>query len=177
MEQTWLDLEVACLGKEYINKDTKVDKAMDFNRRGRDKRAFNNDSEYEFYEDTHNEKGEYIGKSSGFGNIGDVNIPQPERDTMKSNENVALPMGNGNQRIIVYYPKTPEDVMVLIKHLKMNNPAVVNLDEIDAETAQRILDFLSGAVCALSGSAHRISGNMFLLSPKGVEITIPYEQK
>lgn len=155
---------------------TKVEKTMDFNRRGRDNHSSEDD--YEFYEDTHNETGEYVGrKQSAFNHIGDVNVSAPNEESVSKNENVAIPMGNGNQRIIVYYPKTPEDVMVLIKHLKMNNPAVVNLDDIDEGTAQRILDFLSGAVCALSGSAHRIAGNMFLLSPKGVEITMPYEQK
>ena len=154
---------------------TKVEKFMDFNRRRENRSA---DEEYEFYEDTHNEKGEYVGlRSSGFNRHGDVNVSASSESHISSSQNVAIPMGDGNQRIIVYYPKTPEDVMVLIKHLKMNNPAVVNLDDIDEGTAQRILDFLSGAVCALSGSAHRISGNMFLLSPKGVEITIPYEQK
>ena len=153
---------------------------MGFGRRGRDRASGLNNEEYEFYEDTHNERGEYIGRQSrsdGFSRGGDMNVSMPSESSMKKNENVAMPMGNGSQRIIVYYPKTPEDVMVLIKHLKMNNPAVVNLEEIDEVTAQRILDFLSGAICALSGTAHRISGNLFLLSPKGVEITIPYEQR
>ena len=133
--------------------------------------------EYEFYEDTHNERGEYIGRqNNGFAQI-DMNITSASSNNIKNNDNAAMPTSNGNQRIIVYYPKTPEDVMVLINHLKMNSPAVVNLEDIDEETAQRILDFLSGAICALSGTAHRISGNLFLFSPKGVEITIPYEQK
>lgn len=152
---------------------------MNFNRRDRRDRSGAKE-DFEFYEDTHNERGEYIGggrKSAGFNRQGDVNVSAPKEDSMKRNENVAMPMGSGTQRIIVYYPKTPEDVMVLIKHLKMNNPAVVNLDDLDEVTAQRILDFLSGAICALAGTAHRISGNLFLLSPKGVEITIPYEHK
>lgn len=147
-----------------------------FNWRDRRDRTAGAKDDYEYYEDTHNERGEYIGSSGSFPAHGDATVPA-EDNNMKKNDNVAMPMGNGSQRIIVYYPKTPEDVMVLIKHLKMNNPVVVNLDEIDEVTAQRILDFLSGAVCALSGTAHRISGNLFLLSPKGVEITIPYAQK
>ncbi len=148
-------------------------------RRGRESRKIDTVDEYEFYEDTHNERGEYIGKSNNqsFDGYNGINIRAPQNDSIGKNDNVAMPMGNG-QRIIVYFPKSPEDVMVLIKHLKMNNPAVVNLeDDIDEGTAQRILDFLAGAVCALSGSVHKISGNLFLLSPQGVEITIPYEKK
>ena len=36
---------------------TKVEKFMDFNRRRENRSA---DEEYELYEDTHNEKGEYV---------------------------------------------------------------------------------------------------------------------
>lgn len=153
---------------------------MNFGRRDRrENRSAAPTEEFEFYEDTHNDRGEYVGSRPAptFGRQGDVNVKAPDRDCMASNENVAMPMGNGNQRIIVYYPKTPEDVMVLINHLRMNNPVVVKLDDIDEVTAQRILDFLSGAACALSGTVHRISGNLFLLSPHGVEITMPYVQK
>ena len=53
----------------------------------------------------------------------------------------------------------------------------VNLDNVEPAAAQRILDFVSGAIYALSGSVHRIAGNIFLLSPEGVGITVPYESR
>lgn len=80
------------------------------------------------------------------------------------------------QNVVVYSPTTPEDVQTLIDYLKRREPAVVNLDGVgDPTIAQRILDFISGAIYALNGSVHRISSNIFLLSPEGVEITVPYE--
>lgn len=147
--------------------------------RERREKATKANEDYEFYEDTHNDKGEYVGsrRSGNFGSSGDMNVSMPQQSTMQQSDNFAMPMGNGSRRIIVYYPRTPEDVTVLIEHLKMNNPVVVNLNDIDRGTAQRILDFLAGAICALSGTTHRIAGNLFLLSPQGVEITIPYAQK
>lgn len=82
------------------------------------------------------------------------------------------------QNLVVYEPKTPEDVQNLIDYLRRREPAVVNLDNVgDEATAQRILDFLSGAIYALNGTMHRIAGNIFLLSPEGVEITVPYDVK
>jgi cell division inhibitor SepF len=78
--------------------------------------------------------------------------------------------------VIVYQPMTTEDVQTLIDYLKRREPAIVNLDGATEAFAQRILDFISGAVYALSGSVHRISGNIFLLTPEGVEISIPYAQ-
>lgn len=83
------------------------------------------------------------------------------------------------QNLVVYEPRTPEDVQLLIDYLKQREPAVVNLNNIEPNAAQRILDFVSGAIYALSGSVHRVepSGNIFLLSPEGVGITVPYESK
>ena len=77
--------------------------------------------------------------------------------------------------VIVYQPRSAEDVQTLINFLKRREPAIINLDGTDEEIAQRILDFISGAVYALCGSVHRISGNIFLLTPEGVDISIPYE--
>lgn len=149
---------------------------MALNRKKRDRKKIESFEDFEYYEDTHNAKGDYIGNGNS-GLNSQVNINAPQYNTTQRNDNVAMPMGNG-QRIIVYFPKTPEDVQMLINHLKMNNPAIVNLDEgLDDYTAQRILDMLSGAACALEGTVHRISNNMFLLSPHGVETSIPYEQK
>lgn len=80
------------------------------------------------------------------------------------------------QNVVVYEPRTPEDVQILIDYLKRREPAIINLNDIDDTTiAQRILDFLSGAEYALGGSVHLIADNIFLLTPEGVEITVPYD--
>jgi len=79
------------------------------------------------------------------------------------------------QNVVVYDPKSPEDVQRLIDYLKRREPAIINLNDTDVAVAQRILDFVSGAMYALNGSIHRISTNIFLLSPEGVEITVPYD--
>ena len=85
------------------------------------------------------------------------------------------PIHRSYNNVVVYEPKNPEDVQALIDYLKRKEPAIVNLDKIDEIRSQRILDFISGAIYALNGSVHRISGNIFLISPEGVEITIPYD--
>ena len=79
------------------------------------------------------------------------------------------------KNVLVYEPTNFSDVEVLIDYLKSKQPAIVNLDNASPETAQRVLDFTSGAIYALSGSVVRISGNIFLLSPEGVGITFPQE--
>lgn len=79
------------------------------------------------------------------------------------------------QNVLVYEPTNYNDVQTLIDYLKRKEPAIINLDGVDPATAQRVLDFTSGAIYALNGSVLRISGNIFLLSPEGVGVTIPHD--
>ena len=82
---------------------------------------------------------------------------------------------NDYRNVLVYEPKKCSYVQTLIDYLKRKEPAIINLDGTDPSTAQRILDFAAGAMYALSGSVLRISGNIFLLSPEGVGVTVPHE--
>ena len=136
--------------------------------------------EYEYYEDTHNEKGEYTQKLQQFQNNRNNNFsfatPKHEESVVNfSSKN--LKKGQSCQNVMVYEPQNADDVQTLIDFLKGKEPAIINLDDVDDEISQRVLDFVSGAVYALSGSVHRIASNIFLLSPEGVEITIPYDDK
>ena len=79
------------------------------------------------------------------------------------------------QNVLVYEPTNYNDVQTLIDYLKRKEPAIINLDGVDAAVAQRVLDCTSGAMYALNGSVLRISGNIFLLSPEGVGVTIPHD--
>lgn len=93
-----------------------------------------------------------------------------------------LPLMNGNgsssvQNVVLYSPKSMNDIQTLIDFLKRREPVVVELAGVADSSAQRILDFLSGAIYALSGSLHRISGSIFLLTPTGVNITVPKDVK
>ena len=77
--------------------------------------------------------------------------------------------------VMVYKPKTETDSKMIIDFIRRSEPAIIDLEKAEPEVSQRILDFVSGAVYALSGTVHRVSGNIFLLSPSGVEVTVPYE--
>ena len=108
-----------------------------------------------YYEDTHDSQGNYTG--------GGLNSAIPQAGQVSS-EN--LKYGN----IAVYRPKSLKDVERFITFLRGGEPAVANLNDIDEEDAQRVLDYLSGAIFALSGSVHRITDNIFVFSPKGTQI-------
>jgi len=79
--------------------------------------------------------------------------------------------GNGN--VTIYSPKTYADVQDMIDNLKRNESIIVNLEGIEGASAQRILDFLSGASYALGGSMRRVKEmhSTFLITPQGTGIT------
>lgn len=87
------------------------------------------------------------------------------------------PYGSYNQKNFVFFtPKCYDDIKNLIEYLKQTEPSILNLDNISDEEAQRILDFVSGGVCALNGSIQRIKGNIFLIAPEGFNIKISKDQ-
>lgn len=78
------------------------------------------------------------------------------------------------QNIVIYSPKTSNDVERLIDYLKRREPAIVDLDPIsESPDAQRVLDFTSGAVYALNGRIIEIKTNTFLIVPEGIDVAKP----
>lgn len=78
-----------------------------------------------------------------------------------------------NKNIIFFYPKSYSEVQKLIDYLRNGESVMLNLDGISDDEAQRMLDFASGAVYAISGSIQRVSGNIFILTPEGLGIVTP----
>jgi len=74
-------------------------------------------------------------------------------------------------RMVVFQPQTYEDTQTIIDNLKSRKPVIVNLENLNVDVAQRVLDFISGAIYALDGSVRKVSKGIFLLAPKGVDIS------
>lgn len=82
----------------------------------------------------------------------------------------------GAKNFVFFNPSNYEEIKKLVEYLKQGEPAIVNLDKITESEAQRSLDFISGAACALGGKLQRITGNYFLVTPDGYNITKPSGQ-
>ncbi len=82
-------------------------------------------------------------------------------------------------KVVVYQPLSYDDTQNIIDNLKNRKPVIVNLECLDVELAQRVLDFMSGAVYALDGTIHKVSRGIFVLAPNNVDISgnIPDELK
>lgn len=84
--------------------------------------------------------------------------------------------GADGSNIIITYPRSHHDICVIIDNLRRKQ-AIIDLSRMPDKHAQRILDFLSGAIYALCGSQQRIGPNMFLLTPGGMSIQVPMDIK
>lgn len=74
-------------------------------------------------------------------------------------------------RMVVFQPQTYEDTQTIIDNLKSRKPVIVNLESLNTDVAQRVLDFISGAIYALDGNVRKVSKGIFLLAPKGIDIS------
>ncbi|MEZ4357647.1 MAG: cell division protein SepF [Eubacteriales bacterium] len=85
---------------------------------------------------------------------------------------VGLPTSaSGNKlSMIVYQPSTNEDTQNIIDNIKARKPVIVNLDDLDTDVAQRVLDFLSGAIYALNGNIKKVARSIFVVAPSNVDI-------
>ena len=77
--------------------------------------------------------------------------------------------GLGN--VTICSPKSYKDVQDMIEKLSRKESVIVNLEGVDSASAQRVLDFLSGASFAIGGSMRRIKEFTFLITPAGTGIT------
>jgi len=82
-------------------------------------------------------------------------------------------------KVVVYQPDSYDDTQSIVDNIKNRKPVVVNLENLEIDLAQRVLDFLSGAVYALDGTIQKVARGIFVLAPNNVDITgnIPDEMK
>ncbi|BDR58309.1 cell division protein SepF [Xylocopilactobacillus apicola] len=73
-------------------------------------------------------------------------------------------------RIIVVEPRIYSDAAEIVNKLKDNFAIVVNFEKIEAEQAKRIIDFLSGATCAMDGVTQKVSPQIYLCTPNNFEV-------
>lgn len=97
------------------------------------------------------------------------------RAPMRS-ERVPVPMRSASHglEVSIMKPKTFEDSKDICDMLKEERAIIINLEGIENEQAQRMMDFMSGAIYSLDAKIHQISGYVFCISPAKVDISGDY---
>ena len=73
-------------------------------------------------------------------------------------------------KVVVLQPTSYNDATEITDHLREKKPVVVNLEKLDKDNARKIVDFLSGAVYALTGKMQKVSNGIILLVPSTMDI-------
>ncbi|MBC8102529.1 MAG: cell division protein SepF [Cytophagales bacterium] len=62
------------------------------------------------------------------------------------------------------------DVQKAADRLKAGEPQIINLEKTDADSAERLIDFLNGVTYALDGSVEKVAEGAYLFTPSHISI-------
>lgn len=115
----------------------------------------------------------FIGLSDSYeeGEDDDDEIQAVEVRNRSNNKGAVLSLHTAPEvKIVVVRPTSFEESERLVGYLKNRRPIIVNFEDTPRDIAQRIIDFLSGAVLALNGSMLKITAQTFLFVPSNVTV-------
>jgi cell division inhibitor SepF len=79
--------------------------------------------------------------------------------------------------VVIVQPENFDEAKDICDHLKSKKPVVVNLETIEKESAQRVVDFLSGSVYALDGHIQKVSNSIFVIAPNNIDIMSDFKEE
>ena len=82
--------------------------------------------------------------------------------------------GNGAE-VCMIVPKSFEDANTIADVLLSHRAVVLNLENNDMASAQRIIDFASGACYTVGGSLQKISRKIFMIVPQDMNLSGDFE--
>ena len=100
----------------------------------------------------------------------------PEQDELSPPSGARLSAGLGDllgssHRVSVMSPKSFEEAQDLADHFKRQQLVFVDLRNLDDALSKRMVDFCAGLTYALGGQVRPIVDRLFLLTPRGVEVS------
>lgn len=93
------------------------------------------------------------------------------RQPRTTRQSKVVPMRSNDMEVCVIKPTYFESSREIVDLLLEGKAVVLNLEGIKLDLAQRIIDMISGGCYALHGNLQKISGYIYLVTPRSVEIT------
>jgi FtsZ-interacting cell division protein YlmF len=78
--------------------------------------------------------------------------------------------GTGFQQLVVFRPRALDDARLVIALLRGGTIVVLDTSGIHPELGQRVIDTACGGMAMLEAQAERVSDDVFLLAPAGVQL-------
>lgn len=130
----------------------------------------------EFDEDEYEDDDEVVVSRRRFGRNRDDDDDEEEFRPVSRAKVTPMPRSKksslaAGMEVCVIKPASVEDSKAIVDTLLENRTVVINLEGITVEAAQRIMDYTSGANTALGGHLQKISRNIFIVTPRSVDIS------
>ncbi len=119
--------------------------------------------EFDGYDDGANDD---AGMQQGAQNMGTVNAGM---GTMGAGMG-GISLSGSSIEMKVLKPKSFESVPQIADHLLSKRTVVLNLEDADAETSRRIIDFLFGVAYSINGSLKKIATKAYVVTPNNVDV-------
>ena len=74
-------------------------------------------------------------------------------------------------RITTLQPRSYKEARTIGERYRDGQPVIMNLTELDAAEAKRLVDFAAGLVFALHGGFDKVTNRVFLLTPADIEVS------
>lgn len=77
---------------------------------------------------------------------------------------------SGKLPAYVLKPTSYDDVQMVVRRVRTNQPVVLSFKNLKIEVAKRILDFSFGLACGIDGAVEELGDRVFVVLPQGVEL-------
>lgn len=102
-------------------------------------------------------------------------VEQSKRVTRQERQPVPMRSAQASGlELIIRQPVTFNDSQEICDLLKQDRAIIINFEKVEPVLAQKMMDFISGAIYALDAKIHQISGCIFCISPAKVDISGDY---
>lgn len=155
--------------EEYLMETSEKERQREEKRSDRGRR---------FAQEDEDEEPDYRQNTSNFADLKRERSTRAEKEKPQPSKKVVPFRGSGSfgssMGIEVMKPTSFEDSQDICDVLLAGKSTIINLEGFNVESAQRVMDFVSGAVYAANGKLRQISKYIFIISPESVDITGDY---
>lgn len=81
-----------------------------------------------------------------------------------------LTMNSNKPSVVLFRPTSFNEATKAADDLRQRKAVIVNLENVDAAMARRVVDFLSGCVFALDGTVKKIAQSAYLFCPHNMDV-------
>ena len=98
------------------------------------------------------------------------NTPVAERTENGGFSGKVLSMGGNKAAVVLFRPTSFNEATKAADDLRDRKAVIVNMENVEASMARRVVDFLSGCAYALNGKVKKIALSTYLFCPQSMDV-------